>query len=52
MPTLLMLRFENVAMPLTAATVTVPASVPLPGLDPMLSVTLVAAFSTVFPSLS
>ena len=48
MPTLLMLRFENVAMPLTAATVTVPASVPLPGLVPMASVMLVVALVTVF----
>ena len=52
MPALLMLRFENVAIPPTAATVTVPESVPLPGLVPMASVTLVVAVVTVLPCAS
>src|SRR6058998_2503948 len=39
-PALLMLRFANVATPLAAATVAVPASVPLPGFAPRAMVTL------------
>src|SRR5947199_3787616 len=39
-PALLMLRFANVATPLAAATVVVPASVPLPGFAPRAMVTL------------
>src|SRR5947199_133017 len=39
-PALLMLRFANVATPLDAATVVVPASVPLPGFAPRAMVTV------------
>src|SRR5262245_22629335 len=39
LPDLLIERFENVATPLTAATVSVPLRVPLPGLVPMAIVT-------------
>ena len=52
MPALSMLKVEKVATPLTALTVAVPASVPLPGLVPMASVTLVVALVTVFPCAS
>ena len=52
MPALSMLTFEKVAMPPTAATVTIPASAPLPGLVPMASVTLVVALVAVLPCAS
>src|SRR4029077_10948215 len=48
-PALLMLRFAKVATPLTAATVVVPARVPLAGLVPIATVMLVAAVVTVLP---
>src|SRR5947209_2726197 len=44
-----MLTFAKVAMPLTAATVVVPERVPLAGLIPIASVTLVVAVVTVLP---
>src|SRR5437764_286047 len=44
-----MLRFAKVATPLTAATVVVPARVPLAGLVPIASVMLVGAVVTVLP---
>src|SRR5205809_766383 len=44
-----MLRLEKVATPLTAATVGVPARVPLAGLVPIASVMLVVAVVTVLP---
>src|SRR2546421_7871 len=44
-----MLRLEKVATPLTAATVVVPARVPLAGLVPIASVMLVVAVVTVLP---
>src|SRR5438128_2677242 len=44
-----MLRFAKVATPLTAATVGVPARVPLAGLVPIASVMLVVAVVTVLP---
>src|SRR6266576_999872 len=43
------LKVENVATPLAAATVLVPASVPLAGLVPIDSVMLVVAVVTVLP---
>src|SRR6058998_3272603 len=48
-PGLLMLRFAKVATPLTAATVFVPARVPLAGLVPIATVMLVVAVVTVLP---
>src|SRR5437764_15359488 len=48
-PRLLMLRFAKLATPLTAATVVVPARVPLAGLTPIASVMLVVAVVTVLP---
>src|SRR2546425_1023248 len=48
-PGLLMLRFAKVATPLTAATVVVPARVPLAGLVPIATVMLVVAVVTVLP---
>src|SRR5438034_9777864 len=44
-----MLRFGKVATPLTAATVVVPARVPLAGLVPIATVMLVVAVVTVLP---
>src|SRR2546421_32433 len=44
-----MLRFANVSTPLTAATVVVPARVPLAGLVPIATVMLVVAAVTVLP---
>src|SRR5436190_47284 len=44
-----MLRFAKVATPLTAATVVVPARVPLAGLVPIATVMLVVALVTVLP---
>src|SRR5439155_165487 len=44
-----MLRLAKVATPLTAATVGVPARVPLPGLVPIATVMLVVAVVTVLP---
>src|SRR5437763_16932757 len=44
-----MLRFAKLATPLTAATVVVPARVPLAGLVPIASVMLVVAVVTVLP---
>src|SRR5947207_11716915 len=44
-----MLRFAKVATPLTAATVVVPARVPLAGLVPIPTVMLVVAVVTVLP---
>src|SRR5438445_457818 len=44
-----MLTFANVATPLTAATVVVPARAPLAGLVPIASVMLMVAVVTVFP---
>ena len=52
MPALSMLKVEKVATPLTALTVAVPASVPLPGLVPMASVTLLVALVMVLPKAS
>src|SRR5213594_4892153 len=43
------LKVENVATPLAAATVLVPARVPLAGLVPIATVMLVVAVVTVFP---
>ena len=51
-PASLMLKLPNVATPATALTVVVPASVPLPGLVPMASVTLLVAFVTRLPEMS
>src|SRR5438445_2357733 len=48
-PLLLMLTFAKVATPLTAATVVVPARVPLAGLVPIASVMLVVAVVTMLP---
>src|SRR5207247_9927302 len=48
-PELLMLRFAKLATPLTAATVVVPARVPLAGLVPIATVMLVVALVTVLP---
>src|SRR5438552_4166413 len=45
-----MLRLEKVATPLTAATVVVPARVPLAGLVPIATVMLVVAVVTVLSS--
>src|SRR5438552_1956731 len=47
-----MLRFANVATPLTAATVVVPERVPLAGLVPIASVMLVVAVVTALPCIS
>src|SRR3989442_1847744 len=44
-----MLRLEKVATPLTAATVVVPARIPLAGLVPIATVMLVVAVVTVLP---
>ena len=49
MPERLMLRFEKVATPLTAATVVVPESVPLDGFVPMATVIMLVAVVTVLP---
>src|SRR5688572_25271306 len=43
---------EKVATPLTAATVVVPDSVPLPGLVPMATVMLAVELVTVLPNVS
>src|SRR5689334_20488257 len=48
-PTLSMDRLEKVAMPLTAATTTVPDSVPPPGLVVMANVMVLVAPGTVTP---
>src|SRR5437870_10253241 len=48
-PGLLMLTFAKVATPFTAATVVVPARVPLAGLVPIATVMLVVAVVTVLP---
>src|SRR2546423_12401612 len=48
-PGLLMLSFAKVATPFTAATVLVPARVPLAGLVPIATVMLVVAVVTVLP---
>src|SRR5688572_18380587 len=45
-------RLENVATPLTAATVVVPDSVPPPGLVPIATVMLAVELVTVFPNVS
>src|SRR3954462_15860401 len=45
-------RLENVAMPLTAATVVVPDSVPPPGLVPIATVMLAVELVTVLPNAS
>src|ERR1043165_2779914 len=45
-------RLENVATPLTAATVVVPDSVPPPGLVPIATVMLAVELVTVFPNAS
>src|SRR5687767_2460199 len=45
-------RLENVATPLTAATVVVPDSVPPPGLVPIATVMLAVELGTVFPNAS
>src|SRR3954468_4567826 len=45
-------RLENVATPLTAATVVVPDSVPLPGLVPIATVMLAVELVTTFPNAS
>src|SRR5712692_1259429 len=47
-----MLRFAHVATPLTAATVSVPASVPPPGLVPSATVTGPVKLATAFPKAS
>src|SRR6266480_1921387 len=47
-----MLRLENVATPATADSVVVPASVPLPGLVPIATVTLPVNPVAVFPCAS
>src|SRR6266516_3579577 len=44
-----MLRFAKLATPLTAATVVVPASVPLAGFVPIATVMLVVAVVTMLP---
>ena len=49
LPTLLMLNPGNVATPLTAATVAVPARVPPPGFEPIATVTFPEKAVTVFP---
>src|SRR6185295_3925153 len=51
-PDLLMERLENVATPLTAATVVVPDSVPPPGLVPIATVMLAVEPVTVLPNVS
>src|SRR3954471_21703918 len=51
-PALSMERLENVATPLTAATVVVPDSVPPPGLVPMATVMPAVEPVTVFPNAS
>src|SRR3954469_23287962 len=45
-------RVEKVATPLAAATVSVPDSVPPPGLVPMATVTLAVELVTVLPNVS
>src|SRR6185436_15752256 len=45
-------RLENVATPLTAATVAVPDSVPPPGLVPIATVMLTVELGTVLPNAS
>src|SRR5436305_1948593 len=45
-------RLENVASPLTAATVIVPESVPPPGLVPIATVMLAVELGTVLPNAS
>ena len=52
MPTLLMLRFANVATPETAAAVAVPESVPPPALGPSVTFTLPAKPVATLPSAS
>src|SRR5260370_12034749 len=52
LPALSILRVENVATPFTAATVVVPDRVPLAGLLPTATVTIVAAPVTGFPAAS
>ena len=52
MPALLMLKFENVATPATAAAVAVPVSVPLDGVVPMAIVTWFVAVVTTLPCAS
>src|SRR3989442_12629912 len=47
-----MLRLANVATPLTAATVVVPANAPLPGLLPSATVTVPLKLGSVFPRAS
>src|SRR5437762_2251884 len=49
MPALFRLNVENVATPLTAATVAVPERIPLAGLVPIATVMLVVAVVTVLP---
>ena len=49
MPALLTDRLLNVAMPLAAATVNVPPSVPPPGLAPIVTVTLLLLLVTTLP---
>ena len=49
-PTLLIDKLLNVAKPLTAATVAVPLSVPLPGLVPMATVTFDESELTTLPN--
>src|SRR5438876_1112833 len=49
-PALSMDRLENVATPLTAATVVVPESVPPPGLVPIAAVMLAVELVTVLPN--
>src|SRR5207249_7487029 len=49
---LLTLRSENVATPATAATLVVPASVPLPGFAPSATVTVPVQPVAVFPCAS
>src|SRR5947208_680156 len=44
-----MLRFAKVETPLTALTLSVPESVPLPGLVPIATVIELVAFAIVFP---
>src|SRR5688572_22307527 len=51
-PALSIERLENVATPLTAATVVVPESVPPPGLVPIATVMLAVELVTVFPNAS
>ena len=52
MPVRLILRLLKVATPLTAATVVVPLSVPLPGLVPIATVTDALLLVTVLPKVS